>query len=256
MSQKTSTGVNFFGVHWIIIYMKRIVELFPEYKDNIFSIGSGTGYMECAIDTCCGIDVKCVDPEPNSYMPGPMYKQPKYKNVNEIEKQYVDNCILFINWATPEQCLGYDIDSILKLKPKCILFVGELGISRAANSVVFHEFLKFNDIETLGCYQHDIDEFPQPPDVDFTDFKYNINSKSDLEYYRSDYKIHLKFTLCCLSRSDNHFGLPPELLPAGMKNSQIINGVKYANEISDILREILYITPIAEQAFSRGKRFK
>lgn len=254
MSFKTSTGVNFFGVHWVVIYMRRIIEAFPEYRDNIFSIGSGNGYMEAVINKCCNVDIKCVDPEPNSYMKGSIYKHPQYKTVDDIESRYIDNCILFINWATPQQFFGYDIDSIMKLKPKCIFFVGELGMTRAANSIVFHEFLKFNNILTFGCYNSAMDECKKPDDVDFSEFRYNVNAKSDCNIFRNDLRVTLNFTLCCLSHSDIKFDLPSQLVPAGMKNSSEINGKKYADEISIILTDILWILPFYEQAIARCSR--
>ena len=105
MISNTSTGINFLGIPSIVMYMEKVLKLYPNHKNKIISVGSGGGYIEKLLDQLLNIDIICIDPDPLSYITEKViYKYPKYKHMEDLEcplNEYKDNCILFINWSTP-----------------------------------------------------------------------------------------------------------------------------------------------------------
>ena len=161
MISNTSTGINFLGIPSIVMYMEEVLKLYPNHKKKIISIGSGGGYIEKLLDKLLDIDIICIDPCPLSYITEKViYKYPKYKDIEDQEfplNEYKNNCILFINLATPEKINGYDIRAILKLNPICIVNTVETGFYRGSGSIGFYNFLKENNIITKGIYDKNLD---------------------------------------------------------------------------------------------------
>lgn len=113
----------------------------------IVSIGSGNGYIEYYSGyrhpeqkwICC-------DPNPSSWTPGHVYKKPEFptaQHLLEARPELENNCILFINWAFPNDS-SYDYDAITTLKPRRILSIYEefKGENGAAGGVEFYNFVQ------------------------------------------------------------------------------------------------------------------
>lgn len=228
---KTSTGINFLGIPAVLMYFEEVLKEFPQYRNNIISIGSGGGYIEKVIDSLLNTDIICIDPDPLSYIPDKViYKRPKYGTVNDesfpLEK-YNGKCILFINWSSPDQCNGYDIDAIMKLNPICIINITETGIYRGAGSIGFHEFLNFNNIFTQGVYSPSMDDFERPNILDFSDFRYHECSKTTCRYIKPGYHEELKYEIICLTKHNISIFLPNILKPYNSPENMTHNALNH-----------------------------
>jgi hypothetical protein len=232
---KTSNAVNFFGIPMFLECIEKTLYKFPELKENIISVGSGGGYIEKTICDIFEINVTCVDPDPTSYIPcKTIFLAPKYNNVHELinsEPDMVENCIVFLNWPTPSQEIGYDIDSVLKLKPKCIILAVELGHTRGAGSIYLHEFLSHNNISTQGKYHsiYDTCEKPKPITELFEshscDIKYNCNAKCDCFYKIRGHDTNFGFLV--LSHKEMTIELPTVVTPYQGPENVLENGEEW-----------------------------
>lgn len=241
MSSKTSTGINFLGIPTVVMYMQEILKIYPEHKNNIISIGSGGGYIEKVLDSLLNINIICVDPNPLSYIPDKtIYKNPDYETINSKEfptYNFINNCILFINWSEPEQCNGYDIQSIIRLNPICILTITETGIYRGSGSIGFHHFLSENHIITQGIYQRGLDECREPDKLDFSDFSYIDSAKTTCYYTKPSYTEQLKFEIILLTKNRISVSLPSILYPYNspqMKDYSRFNWISIKNRIDNL----------------------
>lgn len=173
MFSKTSTGVNFLGVPLLCEYIKHSVELSPELKNSIISVGSGGGYLEKIISDDLDISITCVDPDPLSCIADKtIYVKPQYSTVDDIPSEFVGNCILLLNWPTAENANGYDLNAIMKLHPVHVIIIAETGVNRAAGSIGFHEFLKHNNIATFGGYDEQMDKCEEPERLVYKSYTY------------------------------------------------------------------------------------
>lgn len=132
---------------------KATIELYPNLP--IISVGSGNGIVEYHLDIMLKTNIICVDPNPLSWCKEKkIYKQPMYSYITEIPEEYINNCIVFINWSFPSENGEYDIESIKLLKPKSIITIVETGVYRGAGSLKLHYFLS-KYVKTLGHYKDD-----------------------------------------------------------------------------------------------------
>lgn len=107
--------------------------LIQNNHDPIISIGSGLGSIEAYFEEKLARSIICVDPNPNSFQLSDTIltktHPPDYPTHLEVLKnhpEWMGNCNLFINWATPNDAAdNYDIKAIHDLKPKRILVVCE-----------------------------------------------------------------------------------------------------------------------------------
>lgn len=217
MISNTSTAINFLGIPSVVMYMEEVLKKFPKHKNKIISIGSGGGYIEKLLDKLFGIDIICIDPEPLSYITDKtIYKYPKYKSIDDKEfplSMYKDDCILFINWSTPDKTNGYDINSILKLNPICILTTVETGFYRGSGSIGFHHFLSFNQIITEGIYNKNFDKCEEPEKIDFSNYKY-YTFYTTCNYKKPGYDESLRFQIIMMTK--NNISINP-MLPSVIK---------------------------------------
>jgi len=137
-----SEGLQNLGIDVAYEYMQYIID---NYNPNlIMSIGSGCGIFEKLLEQHHGINIICIDPNPDEYIKAPKQfkKEPNYSYVDDIVKiipfNLIDNMII-LNWATPNNST-YDYDAMIKLQPKIILWIGDsTGI---AGGKKFLEFLE------------------------------------------------------------------------------------------------------------------
>jgi hypothetical protein len=242
----TSTGVNFLGIPLILSYIESVLDRFPNYKNKIISIGSGGGYIEFVIDKILKTDIICIDPDPLSYITDKtIYKQPNYKTIYDEDfniDKYKGKCIIFLNWPTPEQNNGYDIDSILKLDPICIIPIVECGIYRGSGSIGFHDFLNYNNVLTDCYYSKNMDLCDKPDVLIFP--KYYSNNSTSCFYSKPGYDSILKFTILILSKKQFNNNLPISVYPydsARNKNDYFTKKIrdKWENRIENIYKEDL-----------------
>lgn len=224
MISNISTAINFLGIPSVVMYMEQILKKYPDHKNKIISIGSGGGYIEKLLDKLLGIDIICIDPEPLSYITDKtIYKYPKYSDVCDEKfplSIYEDNCILFINWSTPDKTNGYDIQSILRLKPICILTTVETGFYRGSGSIGFHHFLAFNGISTYGGYCAGIDKYEKPENIDFRDYKY-YTMDTTCNYKKPGFDESLNFQIIMMTKNKMLLDvkLPSVVKPYGSKEN-------------------------------------
>lgn len=231
MISKTSTGINFLGIPSIIMYMEHVLKIYPNHKNKIISIGSGGGYIEKLLDKFFNIDIICIDPDPLSYITEQtIYKHPLYKNVEDDDfplNQYINDCILFINWSTPEQLNGYDIRSILKLNPLCILTTVETGFYRGSGSIGFHNFLSTNNITTTGVFNKNLDRCQEPESLDLTKYKYH-SFETTCTYKRVDLPESLIYKIIIFTKEKISIDNLPTIItpydaPENMNNNILHN---------------------------------
>jgi hypothetical protein len=219
MLHKTSTGINFLGIPIVVDYFKKVIRQFPRHKRNIISLGSGGGYIEKILDLLLDLDIICVDPDPLSFIPDKnIYKSPKYQTINDDDfptDKYKNNCILFINWSSPEQFNGYDIEAIIKLNPECIITITETGVYRGSGSLGFHAFLSFNRIITEGLYNNKLDECSEPERIDFSEHRYFEAGKTTCRYHKPCYEEVLKYEIILLTKQRSSFYFQNILEPYG-----------------------------------------
>lgn len=232
MISNTSTAINFLGIPSIVMYMEQILKIYPKHKKKIISIGSGGGYIEKLLDKLLNIDIICIDPEPLSYITEKViYKYPKYKTIEDDNfplNEYKDDCILFINWSTPEKINGYDIMSILKLNPICILTTVETGFYRGSGSIGFHHFISENGIITKGIYSDKMDKCEKPEEIDFSNNKYIFSCYTTCNYKRNDCDESLEFKIILFTKKSYSINLLPSVVqpydsPENMNENNILN---------------------------------
>lgn len=136
-----SSGINDIGIATVKRYVKRLLKL---SQLPIISVGSGSGVVEHLLDQTFDIDIICVDPDPSSFSTAPesMGKKPKYPRVSDLIKDQptiVGNCILFLNWSTPNEST-YDYDALVALCPNYVLWIGEP--SGSAGGAIMLQWLK------------------------------------------------------------------------------------------------------------------
>lgn len=174
---------------------KATIELYPNLP--IISVGSGNGIVEYGLDLILKTNIICVDPNPLSWCKEKkIYKEPMYSYITEIPDEYINNCIVFINWSFPSENGEYDIESIKLLKPKSIITIVETGVYRGAGSLKLHYFLS-KYVKTLGHYKDDFiieDKFNKsnlngPKIIDERSIV-NIEQEYHLFY---DYHININF---------------------------------------------------------------
>ena len=231
MIGKTSTAINFLGIPAIVMYMEEILKKYPKHQKKIISIGSGGGYIEKLLDKLLNIDIICVDPEPLSYITEKViYKYPKYKNIEDDDfplNEYKDDCILFINWSTPDKLNGYDVKAIMKLNPICILTTVETGFYRGSGSIGFHHFLSTNGIITEGIYSKGIDKCEEPEKIDFGNYKY-ISHYTTCNYKKQGYDKSLRFQIILFTKKMISISILPSVIepydsPENMNENNILN---------------------------------
>ena len=123
------------------IGIKTCLTLFRTFLSNfddkipIISVGSGMAYFEYLIQVLFKRDVICIDPDPNRFSPSPflssnkkLFIKPEFNIVDNLlssknSKKYTD-CLLILNWPSPYDT-AYDIDSIIKLKPRGFFIIYE-----------------------------------------------------------------------------------------------------------------------------------
>lgn len=139
---KYSTGVLLLGTGNIFEYFRNLLMV---SKLPIISVGSGNGIIEQDIEKEFNIKIICIDPTPLSWSFS-IHNENRladYPLVNDLikNKKYLTNaCNLFINWSYPD--CSYDIESIIKLKPKNIIIITDVGYAHGAGSCELHDFLK------------------------------------------------------------------------------------------------------------------
>lgn len=231
MISKTSTGVNFLGIPSVVMYMEQILKIYPKHKKKIISIGSGGGYVEKVLDKLLDIDILCIDPDPLSYITEKViYKHPKYKTIDDSDfplNYYKNDCILFLNWPDNEQRNGYDIMSILKLNPFCILTIVETGIYRGAGSIGFHNFLAKNGIITGGQYNSTFDDCEKPENIELNT-NYNYTMTTTCYYKRIGYSENLEFRIILLEKKTSSVDILPSIVkpynsPENMNDNDMFN---------------------------------
>lgn len=107
----------------------------------VISVGSGNAILEDICSKLYKIKIFCVDPDPTSYKGEKIFLQPDYPYVDNLiceHENFIGNCVLIINWATPE--LNYDFEAIEKLQP--IAFWVLYDENGNAGGEKFHNFIK------------------------------------------------------------------------------------------------------------------
>lgn len=135
-----SNGVQAVGMDNIAGCVENIPEL---YEHDWISIGSGNGVVEKYLDDMFNINIICVDPLPETYLPAPekLGKKPIFHDINDLvnsNPKLIESCNLLLNWTYPD--LSYDIEAINILKPKWIIWIGEK--QGAAGGDEFHMLWK------------------------------------------------------------------------------------------------------------------
>lgn len=130
----------------------------PEFP--IYSFGSGDGRIEKYYNDVFNTkQIICVDPEPGKFNESTVVLKPEYSTVEELieaKPELVGEAQALLIWVTPS--LNYDMDVILKLKPKKLLVLYD-GTG-SAGSIKFHEYLEtycdseYKTVELL-CEMHD-----------------------------------------------------------------------------------------------------
>jgi hypothetical protein len=107
----------------------------------VISVGSGNAILEDICSELYKIKIFCVDPDPTSYRSDEIFLQPDYPYVDNLiceHENFIGNCVLIINWATPT--LDYDYEAIEKLQPMAFWVLYEE--SGDAGGKKFHDFIK------------------------------------------------------------------------------------------------------------------
>lgn len=232
MTKKTSNAINFLGKPLILESFQKVIDEFPNLQNNIISIGSGGGYIEKLLSDLLAINIIGIDPDPTSFIEDKtIYLEPKYPYIDDLIKEnpnIIENCILFINWSNPDE--DYDIQSILKLNPTCIIIVNETGISGAAGSIGLHQFLDINNIKTLALYNefNELINIRELFDKNLCNIHYFCNVKCECKYLLNGYNpVECNFGLYILSRRDIKFSLPSKVTPYGFHTNMIENGSEW-----------------------------
>ena len=163
------------------IGIKKCLTLFRTFlskfddKIPIISVGSGMAYFEYLIQELFRRDVICIDPDPIKFSPNPflssnkkrLFIEPIFRTVDNLlssknSKKYTD-CLLILNWPSPYDT-AYDIDSIIKLKPRGFFIIyereGKAGSGRLIEKlcerepILFEEGLSYKLLEKEESHEH------------------------------------------------------------------------------------------------------
>lgn len=162
-------------LNYIIECTKKAIEV-GKFKDPyaIISVGSGTGKYEKIIMEKCfpshvgNPELICVDKMTESYSDEEMVINPHFSDVDsllEAKPELVQNCILMLFWPYDQMHMDefsfptqtpYDIDAIVKLKPRSIVIMyEEFG---GAGSHQLHAWLSnYTYLHSNLHYYEDID---------------------------------------------------------------------------------------------------
>jgi hypothetical protein len=144
-----SNGLQALGLNQVCVYFKTAITYYPNL--SIISIGTGNCYFEHVLEIIFNVKISCIEPFPNIFNPiNTIYKHPDYANTQDLYKNsphVVGNCFLILNWCDPAYS-EYDYESIMLLKPKIILWIGEIHMG-CAGGFKFHDWLKTNTEYTI-----------------------------------------------------------------------------------------------------------
>lgn len=173
------------------IGIKKVLQLFREFLTAfhgslpIISIGSGMAYFEYLIQEVFKTEVVCIDPDPIKFSPNPflssnkkLFITPEFNIVDNLlssknSKKYTDS-LLILNWPTPS--IGsYDLDAIIKLKPRGFFIIyereGKAGSEelidklRERQPIQFEEGLSYELLKKKESHEHKL--FAGIMDVDY-----------------------------------------------------------------------------------------
>jgi len=144
-----SKGIHNIGIKNVITYLDEIIKITNIPNIPIISVGSGSGCVERRLNIELKTDIICVDPLIETFIltPKKFSLEPKYSYVKDLIKDnptVVGNCILFLNWSTPNES-DYDYDALELLKSKHVLWVGDTSGTSAGYK--FHNWLKKCNID-------------------------------------------------------------------------------------------------------------
>ncbi len=139
------------------IGIDKCLNLFRQFLESfeilpIISVGSGNAYFEFLISHMRKREITCVDPTPRSFRINArknnhhtVFIEPKFSTVDQLissnnHNQY-NNCLLILNWPNPQNKnepdrLMYDLDAIIKLKPKGIFIIYESNGVSGSNKII------------------------------------------------------------------------------------------------------------------------
>lgn len=155
---KSNKAVRCFGLSLIMDYLQQAA---GHYRVPVVSVGSGNGLVERDLENavvCANTGLRptvyCVDPDPESYLGPPVFKQPDAASTTALLGQHpelVGNCILFLNWPEPNGCT-WDMEAVVALQPQAIIAVIErFGNSYgAAGGELLHRFLYDSEDQTYA----------------------------------------------------------------------------------------------------------
>ena len=143
LGDSKNLAIQYFGIEVFVKVVRKMQMLLRLYdpsdvkKYKPISLGSGSGCIEGFIRYLTGIDLTCVDPDPDGWQKKPfddkiinsMFTPPKYKNIEHMVKSnpICKICpLLMINWPSPNQDVNFDLRTIEILQPDFIVLIVEL----------------------------------------------------------------------------------------------------------------------------------
>jgi hypothetical protein len=129
-------GIRCFGIATVFNNIGQFLNAYPGL--NLISIGSGNGLLENQIRILFGINIICIDPNPESYSPPPIVIIPDFPSVEALidgSPQLVGNCLILLNWCNPNES-RYDFDAIQSLRPIAFISIFESFMGGQALQVV------------------------------------------------------------------------------------------------------------------------
>lgn len=166
LNNMTSPGLNNFEFEsWKQTFIP-VCRYALEHKLFIVSLGCGAGYLESLLvkimdslreemkipyddDNIHSWSIICIDPSPQSFNSGEEYMKIAWPTVDEFVSNCPDiknNCVLILNWATPN--LRYDFDGIRALSPQIVLSCFDTW--GAAGGSEFHQWMNISGFVHTG----------------------------------------------------------------------------------------------------------
>lgn len=217
---KIDTLINYIDErHSLIKKLSGVIRVIPKYcltliinmikqheGFDFISIGSGYGVLEKWIMNNLNINIICIDPNPDSFPEAKPInidedsKKPNYdyvKTLVNINNSIIDNSILMINWPwCPSKNDGYDVDSIILLRPKAfVIFYETIGGSGGVRLLIkLNKYIKTDDnFISMINNEFSISKDEQKTTINKFNIDENIYSeklKKQLKYKLVDGKIH------------------------------------------------------------------
>ena len=178
-------AINCFGTDTVFNNIGQFLNAYPGL--NLISIGSGNGLLENQIRIRFGINIICIDPNPESYSRVPIVLAPNFPLVTDligVAPQLIGNCLILLNWCNPNKS-RYDFDAIQSLRPIAFISIFEsfMGGPGAAGGILFYEFIRTGNEYSLIHSTNGIDsglliEWHQQKDLPIP--QHNLEDEVDL----------------------------------------------------------------------------